>query len=212
MSSIEERDSRYIGKFYENVFGAYSSLLFIAASGLIMLCKPLTIVLTGKGDDSGITSFFSAYKFTPILIVAMIFQCFCQFLSSIYTTRKKSMNSFKTALVAGILNIVLNWLLIPKFGVWGAAIATASSYFACFAVRIFDARKIIFFRVDYIKLIVNTAIIIIMCVIMAKQPAVYWLGLILGFVVMTIYNFDAIVKTLRKFLSKGKKRRPNAAR
>lgn len=65
---------------------------------------------------------------------------------------------------------------------------------------------------DYIKLIVNTAIIIIMCVIMAKQPAVYWLGLILGFVVMTIYNFDAIVKTLRKFLSKGKKRRPNAAR
>lgn len=51
-----------------------------------------------------------------------------------------------------------------------------------------------------------------MCVIMAKQPAVYWLGLILGFVVMTIYNFDAIVKTLRKFFSKGKKRRPNAAR
>lgn len=212
MSSIEERDSRYIGKFYENVFGAYSSLLFIAASGLIMLCKPLTVVLTGKGDDSGITSFFSAYKFTPILIVAMIFQCFCQFLSSIYTTRKKSMNSFKTALVAGILNIALNWLLIPKFGVWGAAIATAASYFACFAVRIFDARKIIFFRVDYIKLIVNTAIIIIMCVIMAKQPTVYWLGLILGFVVMTIYNFDAIVKTLRKFFSKGKKRRPNAAR
>ncbi len=209
MSSIEERDSRSLGKFYENVFGAYSSLLYIAAAGLIMLCKPLTYILTGPGEESG---FYGAYIFTPVLITAMIFQCFCQFLSSVYTTKKRSVNSCLTALAAGTVNIVLNFLLIPKYGVWGAAEATAAAYFACFAIRIFDARKLIFFRVDYFRLLVNTVIIVFMCVITAKQPSVYWMGLILGFIVMFMYNFDAIIKTLRRILSNGKRQAPRAAR
>lgn len=204
MSSIEEKDSRYLGRFYENVFGAYSSLLFIAASGLIMLVKPLTFILTGSGSDG--TRYYEAYKFTPILITAMIFQCFCQFLSSVYTTKKRSVNSCMTALVAASVNIVLNLLLIPEHGVWGAAIATAASYFACFAVRIFDARRYIFFRVDYFRFLVNIVIILFMCILAGKQPSMYWLGLILGFLVCMVYNFDAVIKTLRKILSRGNTR------
>ena len=70
----------------------------------------------------------------------------------------------------------------------------------------------IFFRVDYFRFIVNTVIIIFMCIITAKQPTVYWVGLILGFIVMLVYNFDAIIKTLRRILSKGKRQAPRAAR
>lgn len=206
MSSIEERDSRTIGKFYENVFGAYTSLLYIAASGLILLCKPLTLILTGTAEDS---RFQEAHIFTPILICAMIFQCFCQFLSSVYTTKKKSVNSCATAFVAAVVNVILNFLLIPQYGVWGAAIATAAAYFACFAVRLFDARKFIFFRVDYFRFLVNTVIIIFMCVIYAKQPSVYWVGLLLGFVVCFMYNSEAVLKTLRKILSRGNARKGN---
>ena len=115
MSSIEERNSRGLGKFYETVFGAYSSLLYIAAAGLIMLCKPLTLILTGTAEGS---RFQEAYVFTPILIISMIFQCFCQFLSSVYTTKKRSVNSCATAFVAAAVNIILNFLLIPQYGVW----------------------------------------------------------------------------------------------
>ncbi|MDY3792484.1 MAG: polysaccharide biosynthesis C-terminal domain-containing protein [Oscillospiraceae bacterium] len=208
MSSIEERNSRGLGKFYETVFGAYSSLLYIAAAGLIMLCKPLTLILTGTAEGS---RFQEAYVFTPILIISMIFQCFCQFLSSVYTTKKRSVNSCATAFVAAAVNIILNFLLIPQYGVWGAAIATAASYFACFAVRLFDARKFIFFKVDYFRFLVNTVIIVFMCVITAKQPSVYWVGLILGFTVCLVYNFDAIIKTLRKILSRGGRQNENAA-
>lgn len=208
MSSIEERNSRGLGKFYETVFGAYSSLLYIAAAGLIMLCKPLTLILTGTAEGS---RFQEAHIFTPVLIIAMVFQCFCQFLSSVYTTKKRSVNSCATAFVAAAVNLILNFLLIPQYGVWGAAIATASSYFACFAVRLFDARKFIFFRVDYFRFLVNTVILLFMCVITAKQPSVYWVGLILGFVVCLVYNFDAVIKTLRKILSRGSRQNENAA-
>lgn len=208
MSSIEERNSRGLGKFYETVFGAYSSLLYIAAAGLIMLCKPLTLILTGTAEGS---RFKEAQTFTPVLIIAMVFQCFCQFLSSVYTTKKRSVNSCATAFVAAAVNIILNFLLIPQYGVWGAAIATAASYFACFAVRLFDARKFIFFKVDYFRFLVNTVIILFMCIITAKQPSVYWVGLILGFIVCLVYNFDAIIKTLRKLLSRTDRSNRNAA-
>lgn len=208
MSSIEERDSRYLGKFYEDVFGAYTSLLYIAAAGLIMLCRPLTMVLGGNGED---TRYYEAYLFTPILITAMIYQCFCQFLSSVYTTKKRSVNSCATAFVAAAVNIVLNILLIPEYGVWGAAIATAAAYFACFAVRVFDVRRFIFFKVDYFRIIVNTLITVFMCIIMARQPKLYGLGLVIGFVVSFLYNFDAIIKTLRQILRKSSRSRKNNA-
>ncbi len=209
MSSIEERDSRTLGKFYENVFGAYTSLLYIAAAGLIMFVKPLTFILA---NSSG-ARYFEAYQFTPILIASMIFQCFCQFLSSVYTTKKRSLNSCFTAFAAAAVNILLNFLLIPKYGVWGAAIATASSYFACFAVRIFDARRFIFFRVDYKRFLINTAAIVIMCILSGKEPPVYWLWQIFIFLGVFVYNLDAVLRTLKKILGRGsaKGKRQNAA-
>lgn len=204
MSSIEERNSRTLGKFYENVFGAYTSLMFIAGAGLIMLVKPLTFILTGKGENG--QDYFEAYRVVPILAAAMLFQCFCQFLSSVYTTKKQSVNSCATAFVAAVVNIILNFVLIPEHGMFGAAIATAASYFACFAVRLFDARRYIFFRVDYLRLIVNTVIIVVMCIVVAKEPSLWVLGVILCFAVSLWYNMDAVLKTLRKILSRGNTR------
>ncbi|MCC8043342.1 MAG: polysaccharide biosynthesis C-terminal domain-containing protein [Oscillospiraceae bacterium] len=203
MSSIEERNSRDLGKFYETVFGAYSSLLYIGAAGLIMCVMPLTFILTGGqgSGEGGELTFFDSYRVAPILITAMIFQCTCQFLSSIYNTKKKSMNSCLTALVAAVVNLILNYLLIPRYGMYGAAIATAASYFSCFAVRIFDARKLIFFTVDYFRIFVNSVIIIVMCIFVAKQPTLWWLMNIVLFIIITLYNFSAIVKTLRRILA-----------
>ncbi len=210
MSSIEEKDSRYLGKFYENVFSAYSSLLYIGAAGLIMLVKPLTAILAGTDGD---TRYFEAFKFTPILITAMIFQCFCQFLSYIYTTKKRSQNSCATAAVAAVVNAILNFALIPSYGLFGAAIATAAAYFACFAVRLFDTRRYIFFKADYMRLSVNALLIVLMCIGTGTQIKLYWLGNIIGFLVIFVYNLDAVLKTLRRILSRGNTRKaaPDAA-
>ncbi|MGN0666081.1 MAG: polysaccharide biosynthesis C-terminal domain-containing protein [Huintestinicola sp.] len=195
MSAIEERDSRDLGRFYQGVFGAYSSLIYIGAAGLTLFVKPFTAILVAD-------EFMDAYLYTPILIIAMVFQCFCQFLSSVYTTKKKSVNSCLTALVAAAVNVILNLVLIPKYQVYGAAIATAAAYFACFAVRLFDARKFVPFRVDYLRFFVNTVIIVYMNVLVIKQPKLSLLQLIVLFIVILAYNFKAVLKTLAKLLRK----------
>lgn len=209
MSSIEERNSRTLGKFYENVFGAYTSLMFIAAAGLIMLIKPFTFVLTGNGENG--QDYFTVYPVVPILVTAMLFQCLCQFLSSVYTTKKQSLNSLVTALIAAVVNIILNIVLIPEHSMYGAAIATAAAYFACFAVRLFDTRRYIFFKADYLRLIVNTCITVFMCVLVANAPKLWVLWVILCFTVSLVYNMDAVLKTLRKILSKNTVRQPQGS-
>ena len=196
MSAIENKDDKGLSKFYGRVYGAYSSLLFIGAAGLILIVKPLTHILVAE-------EYITAYKYTPILIIAMIFQCLCQFLSSIYNVRKKSVNSMVTSFAAAAVNIILNLLLIPNYGVYGAAIATAAAYFVCYAIRIFDSRTYIRFDVSFFKLFVNIIVICYMAFAAIKEPKFTYLQLILLFIIITIFNLDAIIITLKKLLAKG---------
>lgn len=196
VSSIEERDSSSLGSFYRSVYNVYTSLMFVGAAGIIMIVRPLTMLFAGSDEYLG------AEKYTVILVIAMVFQCFCQFLSSIYSVKKKSRNSCLTALVAAVTNLILNFILIPKIGVYGAAIATAISYFACFAVRIFDTRRFISFKVDYLRTILNTVMLSVMCVITIKSPKLYVLWIILCFAAVLILNSGAVIKTLKKILNR----------
>ena len=87
-------------------------------------------------------------------------------------------------------------------GATGAAIATASSYFACYAVRIFDARSYVKFKVSFLKLFVNMVVVCYMAFVAVKEPKLTYLQLIVLFVVMVIFNFEAILSTLRKILNR----------
>lgn len=199
MSSIEEKDSKTLGKFYRSVFGAYSSVLFIAAAGLILICSPLSAILL-SGD-----SYDDAEYYSTILIISMVFQCLCQFLSSIYSVNKKSKNSCLTALSAALTNIILDYILVPKTGPYGAAIATAASYFICFVIRSFDTRRYIHFKIDFVRIAVNTAVIITMSALFITRPKLYILLLILCFLFVLLINFGAILNTLFRILGKRQK-------
>lgn len=201
MSAIENKDDKGLSKFYSQVYSAYSSLLFIGAAGLIMIVKPLSFLMLDNDPEKNYTF---AYHYTPILIIAMIFQCLCQFLSSIYNVRKKSMNSMLTSSVAAVVNIVLNFLLIPGLKVYGAAIATAAAYFACYMVRLFDTRSYVPFKVSYFKLFVNLVVVCYMALVAITEPKMTYLQLIILFIVTVIFNFDSILSTLRKVFSRKK--------
>lgn len=203
MSAIENKDQKDLPDFYTRIYGAYSSVLFMGAAGLIMIVKPLTYLLV---DNDPAKNYVYAYHYTPILIIAMIFQCLCQFMSSIYSVRKKSMNSMLTSLVAAAVNIVLNILLIPRYGVYGAAVATAASYFACFMVRIFDARSYVKFNVSWFKMIVNMVVVGYMAIVAILEPKMTYLQLIVLFIAVVVFNFDAVISTLVKIIDRKKKK------
>lgn len=209
MSAIENSNDSGLAKFYTKIYGAYSSMLMIAAAGVIMLVKPLTYLLV---DNDPSKNFTFAYHYTPILVIAMVFQCLCQFTSSVYNVKKRSMNSLLTSLIAAVVNIILNFILIPDYGAYGAAIATAAAYAACFAIRIFDVRNLIPFKVSHFRMIVNVIVTSYMAFVAAKEPKLMWVQLIVLFIAVTVFNFEAVLSTLRKVLNRVKPKNENTAK
>lgn len=195
MSAIENRGDAGLTKFYTKIYSAYSSVLMIGAAGIIMLVKPLTWLLVDK-------EYLSAYLYTPVLVIAMVFQCLCQFTSSVYNVKKKSMNSMITSIIAAVTNIILNFLLIPQLGVYGAALATAAAYFICFVIRILDVRNFIPFKAYHVRTAINTAAICGMAFIAVTEPKLTYLWLALLFVLVTLLNFGAVMSTVKKVLDR----------
>ena len=204
MSAIENKDDSDLSGYYKQVYGAYSSLLFIAAAGLIMIAKPFTYILVDNDPEK---NFVFGYHYTPILIIAMIFQCLCQFLSSIYNVRKKPVNSMVTSIVAAVVNIVLDILLIPRLGAYGAGLATMTAYFACFMVRVFDTRSYVKFDISWFKMIVNMIVVGYMAIVAITEPKAEYVQLIVLFIAVAVFNFDAVLSTLKNFITVKRKKK-----
>jgi O-antigen/teichoic acid export membrane protein len=160
MSAIENKDEHDLADFFGKIYDNYSSLLFIGAAGLIMVCKPVNAILLDSSPEKG---FGEAYRFTAVLVIAMVFQCCCQFLSSIYNIKNKSVNSMLTSGLAAGANLILNALLIPAYGALGAAAATAASYALCFISRLADTHRMIDFKMHILRFLLNTALISFAC-------------------------------------------------
>lgn len=199
MSAITENESADREKFYERVYSAYESMLFIAAAGLIMLCKPVTQFLV---PDDKFSEYSTVYIYTPILITAAIFMALNQFLGGIYSVTKHTQNSFWTSLTACVANLILNYIMIPVIGIHGAAIATLMSYYLCFWARIIDARYYVPFKFEALRSFVNTGLLIVMSIIVIKAPPLWGLWLFIIFAAVTAYNFKPMMATIKKFLNR----------
>jgi len=199
MSAIMENDSADRSRFYEKVYSAYESILFIASAFLIAgieIVTPIFISTSRFGEYSSVS------QYTPILVVAVLFMCLDQFLSSIYTATKHTKNSFWTSFAASMVNIVLNFFLIPEWGIQGACIATFLSYYLCFWSRMIDARYYVPFKFDPVKSCINTTVLLLMCWVMIAKLPLYglWLFIMLAFELAV--NYKALIITVRKITGK----------
>lgn len=199
MSAITENESADRGKFYEKVYSAYEAVLFIASAGLLLFIKPVTAIFI---DTSRYAGYGDVYIYTPLLVPAVLFSCLNQFLGSIYSVTKHSKNSFWTALAACLVNLLLNFFLIPEWGIQGAAVATLFSYLFCYWLRIIDARYYVPFKFNGVKCFVNTVLLIVMGLITIAEPKAYLVWTILITALITAGNFGPLLETVRKVLKR----------
>ena len=211
MSAIAENDSKSKSQFYAQVYDAYQAMLTLAAGGIIAFDQLLSHFLINKDKDP---AFEHAYLYTPVLVIAVLMMCYNQFFSSIYTVTKHTKNSFWTSLVAAIVNLVLNAVLIPRYEVQGAIIATFTSYFVCYVIRMIDARRYVPFKVSHLRFIVNMAVLFLMCsfVMMTDVRSLDYgtykgfppLLLAGGLLLLAGFNYKPLLATAMKLLRRKK--------
>ena len=158
LSVSAEEDPEACAAFYSKVWRVYTTLAFLGG-GCLILASRLLAGLLFAGD------FVEAWVYIPTLTFATVFTALCTFLGSVYFASKKTMGSMLTALAGAVLNIALNLLLIPPFGAMGASAATFVSYFAVCLLRLVTGRRLIPFKGEWGRLMVNTLLMGVLTVI-----------------------------------------------
>lgn len=192
--SESEKDKEEHIDFFSKVWGSFQSIMFIASAGIIALSIPIIKLLTTK-------SFYSAWEYIPVLSAAMIFSAFANFMGSVYVVEKRSKNSFLTAMLGAVLNIVFNFILIPTIGVQGASIATFVSYFAIFIIRAFNARKYIPFKLYLPQIVLNTLVILVQCVFMILSLPFNIAVQVICIILLLVINYKFLIVFIDKILS-----------
>lgn len=149
-------------EFYSRVFRGFLSVIMIGTAGLILFSRFLSGLLLNS-------AYFEAWRYMPTLLCAAAIEAVVAFLATVYMVRKKSMHSFVTAMVGTLANLLLNFLLIPRIGALGAALATMASYFAVMLVRLFDVRRMIPFRLCLPRLCISSILLTLAVVAMTCE-------------------------------------------
>ncbi len=204
LSAVDESESESRAEFFSKVFRVYSGGVFTVASALILFCQFITTILVAD-------SYYESWKFVPILIIATTYSCIVNFLASVYMAEKKSLMALLTAASGAVTNLLFSFILIPRIGANGAAIATVLAFLMVFITRGTNARKYIKINYKLPLMIIETIILIGQSVLMLylQKGAVLYIieAVLLG--VMLMLNIKPIKELadllLDKFLFSKKK-------
>ena len=171
-SAIRE-DGACDEELYNNrIFKMLIGIVMLIGIGILTFVKPFLSIYVSE-------EFFSAWKYTPFLIIGYVYLTLGSFMATSYTVHKDSFGYLFSGMFGAVFNIVLNFALIPLIDVYGAAIATCISFFLVFIFRLIHTRKYIKYKIGNIEFISGSIILIL-------SSAVIYLNNDIGFVIQVL--------------------------
>lgn len=182
ISAIEEYENEQSSEFFSKVYNNYLSVYILLCSFIILFIKIIAKILF-------VGVFFSAWKYSIILVFASLFQSMGVFLGIMYSVYKKTKVILYTTLLGAVTNIILNVILIPTFGATGAAFATLVSFVIVWGYRVIDSSKFVNFENNIFKELISYLLICIqICVTYFSVPLYYVVSLVIFFALIYIHK------------------------
>lgn len=196
LSAIKEYETGADRTFSNMVFRKFNAL-FMAWAALMIFCCKWVMVLLAKGE------FSEGWKYAPLLLCSALFGGLGNFFGAFYTSAKRNISLTVTTAIGAVVNLVLNFVLVPYMGIQGAAFTTMFSQFMVFICRMLYARKFVIIEIDYVTMLVAVAAIVAESVVVAKDGNIL-ISFALMLTVCLIYagewkkNFHAVFVRLGK--------------
>ena len=204
LSAVDEYDNKGKSEFFTKVFKTYSGALLAVGALLIAGSRIITDLYLGE-------DYYDSWHYVPILVIATTFSNLVNFYASVYMAEKKSMLSMMTAGTGAVLNVVLNFILIPVIGPYGAAIATAVSFVVVFVIRVINTKKFVNIKINYFTFIPSVVLLLAAAAVMIFEVAGEWgsfgiaCALAVCVILINIKSLLAIVPlVLQRFFKKRK--------
>ena len=142
-----------------------------AAAGVALVARPLSEMLIGEELRT------AAASVTPwIALSALLFGLTAYYFGQAFTLGKKTRRLLIAMAVPAGLNVVLNLILVPRFGVMGAAWATAASFGLGMFATMLIGRRVVALPIPWESLARCGVATGIMALAVSKLPAIGGLG------------------------------------
>ncbi|MGM0836111.1 MAG: oligosaccharide flippase family protein [Bacillota bacterium] len=171
---------------YDQVKKNISLLFFIAlpaAGGFIVLAPNIANLLLGEAFRA------DALQLMPFIVVGALlkgFKLYC--VDIMFHLKKKTALQIIPVVVAAVVNIILNFMLIPHMGIEGAAIATVAAYLIAVAsgwiLVHYQIDPIPFPFADFMKILLSTLVMVF---------ALWWMRDLLGLVMILVQVITGVV-------------------
>lgn len=189
---IKEYEGENNKNYYSNIFRFYVVSVFGLCIFIVSIIKPFMGIYVGG-------AFKSAWQYVPLLLLAAGFASLDMFVTTFFSALKRSRAIMWPTIVAGIVNIVMNYYLIKKINVWGAVLATVAAYFLMMIIRIVLLRKIFKFEMHLLK----GCFLILLTGIQAFLVGIDFYGAFVSIIVICLYIVlvFADIRILYKYVS-----------
>ncbi|MCR5591858.1 MAG: polysaccharide biosynthesis C-terminal domain-containing protein [Lachnospiraceae bacterium] len=184
MSATKSYKDEKSAEFFTQMYRTYNSFMVIGCALLILLVEPIAAFMFRK-------DFYEAWMYVPPLLISVIFGALTGFLGSICLAHKDPKSMGAATSVGAVMNVALNFALIPYFGAMGAAVATAVSYAIMWALAYKFVRKYVLIEnnllMDALSYLILTALSVAM---IGKVQGRYLIGAVLTAVIILLYYSD----------------------
>ena len=158
-SAIREEGTADESEYNNKIFKVLIGIVMLTGIGILNFAIPFLSVYVSK-------EYYIAWKYMPFLTVGCVYLTMASFMATSYTVHKDSFGYLFSGMFGAIFNIVMNFILIPLIGVYGAAIATCISYILVFVFRLFHTRKYIKYNIKNKEFLLGSIILFLSAALM----------------------------------------------
>lgn len=191
-SAIREEDSSDKKEYSNSVYDRLVGINVVVGMGLIMIMKKFLQYYVGK-------EYYESWRYTPFLVIGFVFLTIGTFVATEYTVHKDSVGFVVSGIVGAVSNILLNWLLIPRMGAMGAAVATCISYVLVYIYRVIDTRKYVPLKVFRVKHLLGFALLMVAGATMFWDNSMGQILLIAEFFIALILFAELWIELAKRF-------------
>lgn len=183
LSAIQEFDSKDSKGFVGRIYSLYGCAMTILSSIVLLLNVPLAKLLYAN-------DFFVAWKYTGMLVIAHLFGGLSVCISGVFNAVKDTKTLAITTMIGGIVNVLMNIVLIPYMGVLGATIATMLSNMIVWMCRILKVRSYIKLKFSFRRDIISYLCAIMQCVVGLSNNHMYSIQFLLCGIIIILYRTE----------------------
>ena len=191
ISAIKDFDKNDSDGFLGNSYSVINMFFVLICSMLMLANVYLSKILFSN-------NFFVAWKYVPPLLISALMSQLSLTCEQYYIAIKKTSLISLTAIIGAIINTGFNILLIPMYGAYGAAIATAISFFTVWIIRYTILVKYVKLKHNFFIECISYTLLIIQLILAYSGNHFILYQLLVMFIILLLYA-NSIKKIIATF-------------